>query len=1067
MALVQIIAILIVLIVIAGFTLQSDWGRDRLVLWLNSRLNTSGDTNITIGRVNGNLLKSFGIDRITVADSQGVWLDLRNTNIEWNAWSLYRGTVDIASIEASVLTITRKPITETDPEPDPGMPDLTLLKHIQLEHFKIPQIKLDHSIMGQSALLSAHWNLTKNLDGSHKADLEIMESKHKSLHLILIGQYQPQSDRVSFNLEFNEPANGLMANLLSLKHTSNLSVQASGSGLSRDWSGTINAQDGSRRIADLEIGVKYADQWMATLSGKFNLIPLRDAPLDTTLIGPIFIDSQLTYQNKQLEIVNSTMDNSLAKINFSGTISVDQINLNAHLSLKPDGIDELERYTQSISLEQSTMTAKFSGSTDKPEVSINLTLLGPRIATVSGEKLSALAKIEFDPDENGSFAQAKIESTGEITKVRFNPNRLAPNPSVPVPIESLNWSLNASYNIDDAIIGLHEALLSAPFGYLRSNGTISLGDKPGDIRIKTEIGQLSVLSTLLQQPISGSVILESNLTLHNGTETISATLNGQTDGLSLNNAALDPLLGPKLSIKAKLNKTLERIWFDEFQFATATMSLTGNYEFAPDSNAMNGAFRFSAPQLTPYSALLGMPITGSVLVDGVIGGSLEQATISGLVNASNLTLNQIDLGHLKTELTSAGIPRHTSGSVRFDFEGGDLAGTHGSTHFDLGQDESMNLDAISVRSRGAEIKGKMIVPAKNLPIRGAVTVHVPSLADWSDWLGVELSGSTTAKIDLSANDQAQIMHFDLDASNFSFAESFAANQITFRGKISDLLVNPSGNTTLTANDALIIGAQISNLSVQTQSANPSELRFNAAAQGNLNGPMSLNAEGQLSRNSRQLSINLSRFSGLLAGQKIKLRNTLKFIKSEDQLQLKDLSLAIGNGSISGNAKVSEKDLNASLAINNLALAIFRPAGPQSSLNGSLSGTARIYGPRRSPRAQLDLQADPIKLSNSQLAIDRNYWLKIHGDLQNDRFRLNADIGGFGDDNPKIALTLPVHTTTDASLFRIAPLKPISGSVSWRGEMTPIWTLISDNEDRFEGARRISCFIGWHDTTTLD
>ncbi|GEM_PF-1876253 len=1045
-----IIAILIALVAIAGFTLQTDWGRDRLVLLLNSRLKSSGETNIAIGRVDGNLLKSFSIDQITVADSRGVWLDLRNTTVAWNAWALYWGIVDITSIEGSALTITRKPIAKAEPKSDTEMPDLSLLKRIRLEHFALPQIKLDHSVMGQSVLLSAHWNLTKNLDGLRKINLQIKESKHDNLQLILNALYQPQSGRVSLDLNFHDPANGLITNLLDLEHPSDFFVQASGRGFSNDWSGTISAKNDSRQIADLAVSAEYIDEWTARLFGKIDPLSLFGTPSNTGLMSPVLIDTELAYQNNQLEIVNSAVENSLADIQISGTISTEQLNLDAHLALKPQGIDELERHVQPLSMNQSTMTAKLAGSVNQPEVLVDLTLFGPRTDKINAEKLSATTKIQFDPHDSRPFARANIESTGEITKVQFKPNRQDSNHSEPASIESLNWSMNASYNQDDASIELQEALFSAPFGRLQGSGQISLNDQPGDIQIKAEIGQLSALSTLLEQPISGSATLKSHLTMHNGTETISATVNGETDRLSLNNATLDPLLGPKLTIKAELHKAFDRIEINRVQITAATTSATGNFELALDNDAITGDFRFSAPHLTPYSALLGTPIAGSLLVNGAIGGYLEQATISGLVTVSRLRLNQIDLGLLKAKLTSEGIPRQTSGSVRFDFDGGDLAGTNGSTHFDLGQDETMKLDPILIKSLGAVVNGKLVVPTNNLPIHGTVTANIPSLANWSEWLGLEVSGSTTAKIDLSAKNQSQLAQFDLDASEFSISESIAARHITLRGQINDLLVKPSGNAFLTANGAQIIGAQISELSAQAKSEKPSEMLFNVAAQGNLNGPLSLNVAGKLSQNAKRLSVDLSQFSGLLVEQKIMLRNNLKFTKSGDQFQLNDLSLAIGDGSISGHAIVSEKELNASLAINNLALTISRLAGSQSELNGSLSGTARIFGPRRSPQAQLELQAEHINLTKPRLAIGQNHWVKIHGNLQNKQLNLNADIGGLGDHNAEIGLTLPVQTTTDASLFRIAPQQPITGGVSWRGEIAPIWTLISDNEDRFEG-----------------
>lgn len=85
---VLILAIVAGLMVTTVTVLQADWGRDRVVSILKSKLGSPGDTRINIGQVTGNLLKRFGVDRIVAADRDGAWMDVRNIIVEWNPWAL-------------------------------------------------------------------------------------------------------------------------------------------------------------------------------------------------------------------------------------------------------------------------------------------------------------------------------------------------------------------------------------------------------------------------------------------------------------------------------------------------------------------------------------------------------------------------------------------------------------------------------------------------------------------------------------------------------------------------------------------------------------------------------------------------------------------------------------------------------------------------------------------------------------------------------------------------------------------------------------------------------------------
>lgn len=116
-----VVALLVGALVGGRMYLLSGPGRDLVTSFVEGKkLGRYGRINVT--GVRGDLFDDFTIDRVTVTDANGVWLDARKVRVDWDWWPLVTRRFHATRIEADVIQLIRRPLVEpstTPPGPQP------------------------------------------------------------------------------------------------------------------------------------------------------------------------------------------------------------------------------------------------------------------------------------------------------------------------------------------------------------------------------------------------------------------------------------------------------------------------------------------------------------------------------------------------------------------------------------------------------------------------------------------------------------------------------------------------------------------------------------------------------------------------------------------------------------------------------------------------------------------------------------------------------------------------------------------------------------------------------------
>lgn len=148
-----VLALVVVVLVGGRMYLVSDPGRELVTSFVaGKKIGRYGRINVE--GVRGDLFDDFTIDRVTVTDAKGVWLEARAVHVDWDWWPLVFRRFHATEVEAEVVRLIRRPEVEPPTEP-PGPQPLSV---------DIDRFAADVELLEGFSKEYGRWNLTGEAD---------------------------------------------------------------------------------------------------------------------------------------------------------------------------------------------------------------------------------------------------------------------------------------------------------------------------------------------------------------------------------------------------------------------------------------------------------------------------------------------------------------------------------------------------------------------------------------------------------------------------------------------------------------------------------------------------------------------------------------------------------------------------------------------------------------------------------------------------------------------------------------------------------------------------------------
>ncbi|MCE6961066.1 translocation/assembly module TamB domain-containing protein [Cereibacter sphaeroides] len=247
-----ILFLLWLLLPVAAFAQSEAEDRGFLVGLIEDNLSSAG-REVRIDGFRGALSSRATIERLTIADDQGIWLTLNKVVLDWSRSALLSGRLSVSELAAAEILLERLPAAAGGPEPpspeawDFALPELPV-------SVEIGRIAADRLVLGQPVLgspVEATVEASGSLSGgAGQTQLQLRRTDGQQGELRLSASYSNITRELALDLDLTEAENGIASTLMGLPGTPPLELTVKGTGPITDYAADIRLlTEGQERLA--------------------------------------------------------------------------------------------------------------------------------------------------------------------------------------------------------------------------------------------------------------------------------------------------------------------------------------------------------------------------------------------------------------------------------------------------------------------------------------------------------------------------------------------------------------------------------------------------------------------------------------------------------------------------------------------------------------------------------------------------------------------------------------------------------------------------------------------------
>ncbi len=557
---------------------QDDDGGGFLERLLEDNLSGAG-RDVQIVGFAGALSSEATIQRLTIADDEGVWLTLEDVVLDWRRAALLRGRLVVNRLAAGSISLPRLPQAQEDegidlPQPEaPGFSLPELPVSVNIGEISAPSVSIGEPVFGIASEFSLDGSLRLE-GGEGAADFEIVRTDGPEGIFDIGASYSNETRVLDLSLDFSEQPGGVLATLAGIPGEPSVDFDVQGEGPLDDFEATLSlsTDDIERLVGTLNIGGAGT-----TEDGP---VPFRAEVAGN--VAPLLAPEYAEFFGENVALVLGGVRAADGALDFrTFTLDARQINLDGQLSLAPGGLPRSFDLAGTIAsgtgepvllpipgepteVRSVTLNAIFDASSgdawqgefrilglDRPGFSTEaLDLDGDGTISRSG---AFTADLDFAAEQLDLGDPAAEAALGERVTGRVE---LSGAPDAPLDISRFDIT-GESYALEAA------AVLD-----------ISDRDLAIDGRAQLSAQDLSVFSGIAGRPLAGAAelsVVGSGQILGGAFD---ATVQGQTTGLSVGIPELDNLVEGTTRLTVTARRSADGLTLETFRLGSPVAQIT-------------------------------------------------------------------------------------------------------------------------------------------------------------------------------------------------------------------------------------------------------------------------------------------------------------------------------------------------------------------------------------------------------------------------------------------------------------------------------------------------------------
>ena len=612
-----------------------DDDRSLIVGFLEDNLSDAG-RDIRLEGFEGALSSQATLDRLTIGDADGIWLELEKAELAWTRSALLRGRLEIERLAAEAITLHRLPggdqLSPDDTEArEFNLPDLPV--SINIGKLEVKAVSIGEPVFGDAAEFQIEGSIA--LSGGEGTAKLAIERRDEPAELSLETSFDNSSRQLNIDLALSEAKNGLLSRVIGLPGQPAIAFSLTGRGPLDDFSADLAlASDGADRLTGtIRTSLNSeaeARQFGADLSGDLR-------PLFQPDLRPFF--------------GQSTALTLLTTREGDGALSVSRFSLeSAAMSLRGDAQIAASGRPERVSIQ---------GQLGGGDEATRLPLSGPptqlqsaqlNVSYDQAEGEAWQADIVVERLQNGPLVVEQTEFTARGTLSREAPLALDANLSMALSglshkDENLARTLGSRANAKARLSWregqpLSILALSAEAGDVSLTGAGEIGNNdasvfPVSATLRLDAPRLERFAPLADIPLTGA----AGMTVIGNADLLTGAFDGavfaETTDLGLGNSMLDPLIAGDGRLRLSALRDANGLAFDRLDLVTPQAEILALGRL----NGKSGTMKLNAN--IQEISVTALPLTGPARLETAIewqeGAPLRLANLQAQIADSTLT----------------------------------------------------------------------------------------------------------------------------------------------------------------------------------------------------------------------------------------------------------------------------------------------------------------------------------------------------------------------------------------------------------------------------------------------
>ncbi|WP_020178290.1 translocation/assembly module TamB domain-containing protein [Methylopila sp. M107] len=961
---------------------------------LTSTYASSDDTKISVGDIEGTFPYDLTLKDVKLSDRKGEWLTVDRARIVWSPLQLYSGKLTIDLVDIGRVEVARQPdypeANEPPPAPDPNAPLFPELPiEIKLEKFMLADLGLAEPVIGTPARLaaSASAQIRQPRDGV-AAEFDIRRTDGTKGQFNGKARFVPATQGVEISLRGSEPEGGLVARMANIPNLPPIDIGMDGAGTLDalrtqlvvtagtqgriDGMGEIKREGKARRVTfglDGDVAGLVQPEFADLVDGKSKvsaeaLVPDR---------GPI-------------QIVKADVDIPAARLGARGTVDTDAETLDVSYDVVAGNASRFAKLLPDITWSSISARGTAKGPIGYPEVRADADAGG--LVTAQGSFDTAKIQLTATPDGPLSKDTTKITAlvTGEADGVKFADDRLfAGGRRFTLDLDATS-SLKGEADIRRAEVSLAD--VKARFSGLASREAVKG-------RAVVNAADLSTLAPAVGLPLAGALDLATDLDVAFDMSRLNVTADGAGRRLVTGIPQVDGLTGGDLSIKGGVTRS------DDGSFTFQDFDARGEH-IVVTANGVVSQARADAKILAEIDDLskVDARAEGSAKVTADLTGKLDNLGLKALVSVPQGKALDKSLENIEVKIDATDVSGAVAGTLAL---AGRLDGkpVTGGGRLKTEASGLRRIEGLDLAIAQTTVKGDVAVTPQGLA-DGKLAFASPDLAEIGALALTELAGKVSGDLALSSQGGVQRATVKLQGADI------AAPGAKVGSLDADITaVDPAGKLTLDGKvngRAIAAGGQVIDTLALVASGAPDgmdvslDLSGNEIAKGL--GPKaatgsSAKAQARVAYKPDGAQIDLSRLDLAAAGKAAELNGPARLRLVGKELVVDSFALRTIEGGVLDVRGRAGDQLDLTLALRDLPLALGNAFTPELGLSGTAGGDARLTGAATQPKVDFGFTVADLSVAKLRDAKVPPLAIATKGLLEGDRVTTDTSVTGAG------------------------------------------------------------------------